>query len=154
MKKVLTVALASFVTLLSFAADRPGDGRLRISNLCRQDILIVVDGRVFNDRNDHLMVGGLRPGYHTVKVYRQERGHRNRGGIFRNGGRNQHIYNSTVYVSPRSETRMIVDRGGQVFVERSRDRNYGYGDGRRDRDYGRDRDYDYGRGGRDRDWRK
>lgn len=152
MKKVLIVALASFITMVSFAADRPGDGRLRISNLSRQDILIVVDGRVFNDRNDHIMVGGLRPGYHTVKVYRQERG-RHRGGIFRSGDRSQLIYSSSVYVNPRSETRMVVDRGGQVFVERSRDPNWGYGDGRRNRDNGRDRDYgDYDRG-RDRDWR-
>jgi hypothetical protein len=143
MKKVFTVAVASLVTLLSFAADNPGDGRLRVSNFSRQDITVVVDGRVIRDRDDHMLVGGLRPGYHEVKVYRQDqRGRRNRGGIF--GGGRRLIYNSSVFVTPGSETRIIIDRGGQVSIDRQR--------GRRG---GRDRDGEYGYGReRDRNWRK
>jgi hypothetical protein len=145
MKKVFTVAVASLVTLLSFAADNPRDGRLRISNFSRGDIYVVVNGRVINDRDDHMLVGGLRPGYHNVKVYRKDhRGRRNRGGIFGRGGGHTLIFNSTVMVTPSAETRVIIDRGGQVYVDRQRSR------GGRDRDY--DRDYDRDR--RDRDWRK
>lgn len=145
MKKVFTVAVASLVTLLSFAADNPRDGRLRVSNFSRQDITVVVDGRVIRDRDDHMLIGGLRPGYHEVKVYRKDqRGRRNRGGVFGGMG-NRLIYNSSVFVTPGSETRVVIDRGGQVYVDRQRGR------GGRDRD----RDYDYGYGReRDRNWRK
>lgn len=149
MKKVFTVVLASMVTLLSVAADNPRDGRLRVSNLSRQDIFIVVDGRVIDDRDNHTMIGGLRPGYHNVKVYRKE--HRGRrGGLFGNGGRHTLLYNSSVFVTPQSEVRLVIDRGGQVFVDRQRgrggrDRNY-------DNDRGRGRDRDYDR--RDNNWRK
>ncbi len=145
MKKVFTVAVASLVTLLSFAADNPRDGRLRISNLSRQDIFVVIDGRAINDRNDHMLVG-LRPGYHNVKVYRRDHGRRR--GMLGNSRRQTLIYNSSVYVTPQSEVRVIIDRGGRVLVDRQRGR-----DGR-GRDYDgrgrRDRDYDH----RDRDWRK
>jgi hypothetical protein len=153
MKKVFTVAIASLVTLLSFAADNPRDGRLRISNLSRQDIVVYVDGRVIRDRDDHMLVGGLRPGNHEVRVYRVEgRGRRNRGSIF-GGLANRLIYNSSVFVTPGSETRVIIDRGGQVYVDRQggrggrggRDRDYDYG-------YGQDRDRNNG-DRRDRDWR-
>jgi hypothetical protein len=146
MKKVFTVAVASLVTLLSFAADNPRDGRLRVSNFSRQDITVVVDGRVIRDRDDHMLVGGLRPGYHEVKVYRNDqRGRRSRGGIFGISGRRL-LYNSSVFVTPGSETRIIIDRGGQVSVDRQRG-----GRGGRDRD--RDGEYGYGRE-RDRNWRK
>ena len=145
MKKVFTVAVASLVTLLSFAADNPNprDGRLRVSNFSRMDVVVVVDGRVIRDRDDHLMIGGLRPGYHEVKVYRNDgRSRRNRGSIFGMGQRL--LYNSSVFVTPGSETRVIIDRGGQVYVDRQRGRG------------GRDRDFDYGAGRerRDRNWRK
>jgi hypothetical protein len=145
MKKVFTVAIASLVTLLSFAADNPKEGRLRISNLSRQDIVVVVDGRVIRDRDNHMMIG-LRPGIHDVKVYRQDtRGRRNRGSIFGGRGGNL-IYNSNVFVNPGGETRIIIERGGQVYVDKQWKRG------------GRDRDYDYGyergRDRRDRDWKK
>src|SRR5690242_16560206 len=98
MKKVFTVAIASLVTLLSFAADNPRDGRVRISNFSRQDIFVVIDGRTIDGRDDHMMVGGLRPGFHNVKVYRKEyRGRRHRGGIFGNSGRHTLLYNSSVF---------------------------------------------------------
>lgn len=147
MKKVITVAVASLVTLLSFAADNPRDGRLRISNLSRMDIYVVVDGRVINNRDDHMLVGGLSPGYHNVKVYRKEnRGRRNRNPIFNGGGRRTLLFSSDVFVTPQSEVRMIVDRGGQVKLDRYRERDRRG----RDRDYDRDRDNDR----RNRDWRK
>ena len=150
MKKVFTVVLASMVTLLSVAADNPRDGRLRVSNFSRQDIFIVIDGRVIDDRDNHTMIGGLRPGYHNVKVYRKEyRGRRN-GGLFGRGGRHTLLYNSSVFVNPQSEVSLVIDRGGQVYVDRQRgrggrDRDWD-GDGRR----GRDRDYDR----HDGNWRK
>lgn len=145
MKKVFTVAIASLVTLLSFAADNPGEGRLRISNLSRQDIVVVVDGRVIRDRDNHVMIGRLRPGFHDVKVYRQDkRGRRNRGSIFNGRGGNL-VYNNRVLVNPGGETRITIDRGGQVYVDRQRgrgrDRNYDYG-------------YDRGRDRHDRGWKK
>ena len=142
MKKVFTVAVASLVTLLSFAADNPRDGRLRISNFSRGDIFVVIDGRVINDRDDHVLVGGLRPGYHNVKVDRKDnRGRRAYGGIFGRGGRHTLLYDNSVFVTPQSEVRVIIDRGGRVSVDRDR--------------RGRARDYD-GRGRRDRDydWRR
>ena len=156
MKKVFTVVLASMVTLLSVAADNPRDGRLRVSNFSRQDIFIVIDGRVIDDRDNHTMIGGLRPGYHNVKVYRKDyrgrRSNRNVGGIFGRGGSNTLLYSSAVLVTPQSEVRLVIDRGGQVYVDRQRGR------GGRDRDWddgygrGRDRDRDYDRN--DRDWRR
>jgi hypothetical protein len=152
MKKVFTVVLASMVTLLSVAADNPRDGRLRVSNFSRQDIFIVIDGRVIDDRDNHTMIGGLRPGYHNVKVYRKVYRGRRSGGLFGRGGGHTLLYNSSVYVTPQSEVRLVIDRGGQVYVDRQRGR------GGRDRDWddndrrGRDRDRDYDR--RDGDWRR
>lgn len=151
MKKVFTVVLASMVTLLSVAADNPRDGRLRVSNFSRQDIFIVVDGRVIDDRDNHTMIGGLRPGYHNVKVYRKEyRGRRNVGSIFGRGDRHTLLFNNSVLVTPQSEVRLVVDRGGQVYVDRQRGRGGRDRDDRDGRGRGRDRDYDRNDG----NWRK
>lgn len=136
------MTIASLVTLLSFADANPPAGHLRISNFSRHDVFVVVDGRAIRDRDDHMLVG-LRPGYHEVKVYRQQNGRRGKT-IFGNGVRGKLVYNSRVYVSPGSETRVIIDRKGRVSVDKQRGRG------------GRDRHHDdgYGRDRRDRNWRK
>jgi|ADGO01.1.fsa_nt_gi hypothetical protein len=139
MKKVFSLTVASLFTLLSVAYANPPAGNLRITNFSRHNVMVVVDGRVVHDRDDHVMIGGLRPGYHEVKVYRKQA----KRGLF-GSTRGKLMYNSRVYVSPGTSTRVIIDRNGRVSVDRQRGR------GNRDRHY----DDGPGRGRRDRNWHK
>ena len=148
MKKIFTLAIFSLVALFSFAEDHHKDGKLSVTNYSRQDIRVQVDGHFFNDRNNVVIIPSLSPGYHTVKVFRESG---NRRGYFGRHRGNTVIYSKRIYVKPRFEVEVIIDRYGRTQVKESRlrdpwdrnqDRRGRNGDRRRDND----RDHRGGRG--------
>jgi hypothetical protein len=106
---------------------------------------VEVDGRRYLPDGNTVSVRDIRPGYHTVRVYREVR--KNRGGWwnFGNGNsRQETIYNSTVNLKNGYHFDIVINRFGKVLVDEHRmDRNGDW--------YNEDDDYYNGGRGRNRD---
>lgn len=151
MKKIFTLLLSTLFSLALFAFDGT---RLTISSISTSKIYVEVDGRRYILDGNTVSIPNARPGYHTVRVYREVR--KNRGGWWNFGignSRQETIYNSGVNLRNGYHFDIVINRFGKVLVdERRMDRNddwynedddyYNRGQGR-DRDRDRDYDYDY-----------
>jgi hypothetical protein len=152
MKKISTL-LASFILTISlFAADRP-KSTLIIKSYDQGDIRVVVDGRRFEPYGNTMRIADIRPGYHSVKVYRM----RNIGIFTIFGQRYDMVFNNSVMVTPRSSTMISIDRFGRSTVmETGGGRGWGANDGgwNQSNDLGYDRgsnEGDYGARDRNKD---
>ena len=164
MKTIFTLLLSTLFSLASFAYDGV---RLTISSITTNKMFVEVDGRRYNLDGNTVTIRDMRPGYHTVKVYREAK--RNNGRIIGNKNkREQTLYNTRVHLKEGYHFDIVVNRFGKVLVDERRidrnddwynedDENY---DNDRDRDWDNDRDnrdYDdedgYDRNDRDRDLR-
>jgi hypothetical protein len=137
MKKIFTLAAILF-SITSFAAEQPRpNGKVSITSRSDEFVQVVVDGRQYNiDRNGFVM-DNLRPGRHSIEVYRV-----NNRGMFRR--RPQMIYNDNVFVRPWESLDININRFEKVWVQSraaGNVRNDGY-----DQGYGRDRNYDHNQG--------
>ena len=140
MKKIFTFITAALVTLTSFADHN--DGRITITDFSNKQLWIEVDGQRYRDRDRETVIDNLHPGYHSVQVYSQER-RTDWGGIFDRFGRRQVLYHSSVYVKPRQNICITINRYGQVQVDERKIRGRHGKD--RDEDWDRNRDYDWDR---------
>ena len=111
MKKIYTILAGSFMSLLSFAGNGYDDGKLSITYAGNDDIRISVDGREYTDRDNTVMIDNLRPGYHTIKVYKKRS--RNGWDIFGgNKNRDKVLYSNSMYIKSRT----FVDVMGRVCL--------------------------------------
>lgn len=141
MKKIYTLSIALLSAISSFAYY--DDGKLAVTYLGRGDIRVTVDGRRYDGDNDNtIMINNLRPGYHTVKIFRYRT--EQKGG-WRNAN-NDVLYSSSVYVRPQTFVDITINRFGKPFIdEQQADRN-----GRWEDDDDR---WNNGNCNRDDDWR-
>lgn len=156
MKTIFTLALL-IITISVFA--HPNDGKMSITNLSSQRIVVEVDGKKFNNRvndNDNLLlIPTLAAGYHTIKVYAVAA---SRSDV-RYGIRKQTlIFQKNMNVRPQFHIDIVVNRFGKVLFDElsMKDPNYvntnnndwndhGDNDGNPDRDTYPDNDNRYGR---------
>ena len=145
MKKIFTLTLAAlFVSLITFAADRPKPGKITVTS-ADNSVVVKIDGRIYDLNRNTTVLDNLRPGYHTIEVLKSQ----GRGGFF-GGRRLRTIYSTNLMVAQSQLIDVNINRFGQVNVTKSfygrfdNDRNGGWGNN--DRDRGRD-DRDH-RGGR------
>jgi len=145
MKKIFTLLAAALVTLTSFADRR--DGMMTITQIGRNDVVVEVDGRRFNDRE--IMIRNLEPGRHIVSIYTFDKRNGWKG-IFGKETRKEYLFNTTMMVKPRQHIDIVINRFGKVVVDYNgadidrygKDDNWGR-DRDKDRDNGRDRDDKY-----------
>ena len=143
MKTIFTLLLSTLVSLASFAYDGV---RLTISSVTTNKMFVEVDGRRYNLDGNTVTIRDMRPGYHTVKVYREAK--KNNGwNIGNKNRREQTLYNTRVQLKDGYHFDIVVNRFGKVLVDERRidrsdewydeDENY---DNDRDRDWENDRD--------------
>ena len=82
MKKFITLITALVLTFSVFAqadesARRGGayyQSRLSISTAANSSVWVFVDGNSYNsrDNDDEILINNIRPGYHSIKVYKQK----------------------------------------------------------------------------------
>jgi len=123
MKRIFTLVLV-FTFVLAAVADAAT--RLTISANTRYNIRVVIDGVMYNEKNNSgdgdIVLTNLRPGYHNVKVYQQGRynGQRNRQNSY-----GQLLYEGNVYVKQQYHVDITINRFGKAFIdERSITGNY------------------------------
>lgn len=142
MKKIYTILAGSFMSLLSFAGNGYDDGKLSITYAGNDDIRISVDGREYTDRDNTVMIDNLRPGYHTIKVYKKRSW--NGWDIFGgNKNRDKVLYSNSMYIKSRTFVDVMINRFGRAFVDERRMDNNGRWDDDRYDDDRYDDDYDH-----------
>ena len=116
MKTVFTLLLATFFT----SAFARNEGKLTISIVSDKNFTVYVDGRQFQDEENTFTLNNVRPGNHTIQVYRA--GRSNNAGNTRNRNRNYDrrgtlVYSSTVYVRPAYHVDVTINRFGKALVD-------------------------------------
>lgn len=152
MKKFFTLFTSLILTVVLLAADRP-KSMLTIKSADQSDIRVVIDGRRFEPNDNYMRIRNMRPGYHSIKVYRE----RNLGIFTIFGQRYDMVFNSSIAIKPNTRIMISIDRFGrpQVLENRMGRRDFDFND----RALGHDHDFDFdgGRsygdyGDRDRNW--
>jgi hypothetical protein len=129
MSKMYTLLLVSFISMAAFAAERPKQSRITIATYNNTDISVQVDGRRYDERDNTIRINNVDPGYRRIQVYQREA-----SGLF-GRVRERLIYSSTLYVKPRSEVDIFINRNGRAQVRESElDNRNGRKDDRWDND--------------------
>lgn len=121
MKKISTLLFSSLFSLSLLAYD---GSRLSISTVKNNmDLKIEVDGRRFNMQDNSITLSNLNEGYHTVKIFKDNRRNGNGNG-FGFGKKQEVIYNTSVYLKRGFHLDITVNRFGKASVDERRiDRN-------------------------------
>lgn len=100
MKKIMTLSLAFFVTMASFAASVPN--RLIVSAAGKSNIRIVVDEKTVNRQvgENGSVFENLSAGYHSVFVYQFGR----------------LVYSASVKIKPMYELSITLDKHGDAVI--------------------------------------
>jgi len=136
MKKFFTLFTSLFLTIALFAADRP-KSMLTIKSVDQSsDIRVIIDGRRFEPSDNYIRIRDMRPGYHSIKIYRE----RNFGIFTIFGQRYDVVFNNSLFIKPQSSMTISIDRFGRAQVLENRaDRGFGWND----RDWKNDHDFDF-----------
>jgi hypothetical protein len=146
MKQFFTLISSLLLTVSIFAADTRPKAQLTIKSVEQNDIRVIIDGRRFEPNSSYMRIRDMQPGYHNIKIYRERS-----FGIFTIfGKRYDVVFNSSIFIKPRTSIMMTVDRFGRTAVNENKTagREYDW-DGR---DFKNDHDFDFDRGRNDGDY--
>ena len=114
MKTIFTLVLL-VITGAAFAG--PNDGKLSITNLSNDRIIVEVDGRKYNSRvnnNENIvLISALSTGYHTLKVYTATRRAVNRNEMVKQ----TLIFQKSVNVKAKYHVDIVINRFGKVWLD-------------------------------------
>jgi len=119
MKKTFTLFAALLLVVIMNAAH--SQSRFSISSVSKSAIRVMIDGNRYNVIGNTLMINNLRPGFHSVKIYRQNRGVKSNQ--FSNNY--QLVYSARVNVRPQYHADITINRFGKAFYD-ERPISYGY----------------------------
>ncbi|HEY8893719.1 MAG TPA: DUF4476 domain-containing protein [Niastella sp.] len=123
-----------FITLALTAHAHTYDGRLSITNLSRQAVLIEVDGKQYPDCNNALTLHELTAGYHLVKVLVEST-------TPASLNKWQMIYSRNVYVKEGYYVDIVINRFGRALYDEQLITDNRYDDDRNDHNDRNDRDH-------------
>lgn len=112
MKKISTLLLSSLFSLSLLAYNGSGLSITSIST--NMNYKVEIDGKRVFMRGNSVTLDYLREGYHSVRIYREVK--RNDFGN-RFGQKDQLMYSTSVYISRKLHTDIIINRSGKVFVD-------------------------------------
>lgn len=151
MKKMFTLGIGFLSAIAAFAGYAPSS--LTVMSEVNSNIKVTVDGNRFDQQmiGNSVVFNNLQPGFHTVKIFQQER---SRGGWF---GRRRDddfrlVYTASVNIKPLFVTTIQLNRSGRAQISEQPMRNRyderGWnGDKRYDNDRDEHRDNGYGNNG-------
>lgn len=123
MKKIFTLLAATFITLVTFAANRP-----TVTIKANKNYEIVIDGKsYFSQYGNMINIPYLHSGRHTVRVFEVQRS------LFRS---TRKLVSTSNFRLKNKDVAITVDRFGQLRITESK---YGKDFDRHD-DWGRDND--------------
>src|SRR5215831_14086158 len=98
MKTISTLLTSFLLTSSVFAADFRPSASLRVKSADRSPIVVIVDGKCFDIGSNSIMITGLEPTYHDVKVYQQT----TNGDVELCGKDCDVLFNTSVLLKPRT----------------------------------------------------
>src|SRR5215212_11190292 len=110
MKRIFTLFTLVLLSLSLFAAEKKPQTLLTIASVERSDIRVVIDGRRFEPNTNYMRIRDMRPGYHTVKVYRE----RNVGFYTIFGKKYELVFSNSMMIKPQSSITIAIDRFGRA----------------------------------------
>ena len=125
MKQLFTLLLFTLCFLSISAQNRNGRTKLTITNGSNEQIKVQVDGRQYNmnGRNDDVAINNLAAGYHSVKIYKEDRKRNN--GRWSSLSRYKIVFQKSVYLSRGYQLDLMINRFGKVFMDEAvLDNNY------------------------------
>ena len=125
MKQIFTLLLFTLCFLSISAQNRNGRTKLTITNGSNEQIKVQVDGRQYNmnGRNDDVAINNLAAGYHSVKIYKEDRKRNN--GRWSSLSRYKIVFQKSVYLSRGYQLDLMINRFGKVFMDEAvLDNNY------------------------------
>ena len=128
MKNIFTLLLVT-ASVSAFAYD---GGKLTISVPSSKNIQVYVDGRVYQDNDNTIVLNNIQAGNHSITIYKNSRNtNANNGNYGRNNQRDKKnnrgdvLYSSNVYVRPSYHVDVMINRFGKALVdERAMNGNY------------------------------
>jgi hypothetical protein len=148
MKSIFTFLISTVISISSFAFY--GESKLAVTYLGKDEIRVMVNDAQYRDNGREILVDNLRPGYHTIKVYKEKSKRRKNwwgfgkgDGIF--GNKYELLYTSSVYVKPGYFVDIVINRFGRALVDEKPMNRNGRWDDDEDNGWDSDRDRDRGR---------
>jgi hypothetical protein len=119
MKTNFTHLLATLLTSSAFAYD---EGKITITTAIKKDVQVYMDDRLVQDNDNMIVLNNVRPGNHSIKIYRMARNESKRkNGNYRNGRNDRRdydlLYSATVYVKPAYHVDVVINRFGRALVD-------------------------------------
>ena len=116
MKSFFTLLTTAFISLSGYAYF--DQTKLTISTSGNVPVRIMVDGKKYTNKNGDVTINNLAAGYHTVKIFVQQRQKgQDRGQFNGNQPYYQLMYNSSIVIKQQYHTDMLVNRFGKVFID-------------------------------------
>jgi len=123
--KTISTLLSSFLfTTSAFSADFRPTATLMIKSAERSPIVVIVDGKCFDIGSNSIMISGLEPTYHHVKVYQQSF----QGSVGSFGYNRDVLFNGPVLLKPRTNLTIAVDECGAITMNETTRRKREFGD--------------------------
>jgi len=124
MKTISTLVTSFLLTTSAFAADFRPSATLTVKSAERTPIVVIVDGKCFDIGSNSIMISGLEPTYHDVKVYQQSF-----DGNVEFGGKDCDVlFSSSVLLKPRTRLLIDIDDCGVITMNENRMRTREFGD--------------------------
>ncbi|MCW3074925.1 MAG: hypothetical protein JWP69_1994 [Flaviaesturariibacter sp.] len=123
MKTLFTFLLATSVASSAFAYD---EGRLTVTFAAKSNVQVIIDNRSYSGDDNTVVLNNIRPGQHTIQVYRAKRNGNGRN----NNNRADLLYSSTIYVKPSYDVDVMINRFGKALVDEQAIGNRGSWDDR------------------------
>ena len=124
MKTISTLLSSFLLTTSAFAADFRPSASLTIKAADRAPIVVIVDGKCFDIGTSSIMISGLEPMYHQVKVYQQSF----QGSVGSFGYDRDVLFNGPVLLKPRTNLTIAVDECGAITMNETTRRRREFGD--------------------------
>ncbi|MGC4036779.1 MAG: DUF4476 domain-containing protein [Chitinophagaceae bacterium] len=107
MKTISTLFTSLLLSVSVFATDARHSGMITVKSTSPRDIQVIVDGKTFDPGKNIVVIGDVRPGYHSVTVFRESR--------FSARGFEQ-VYNGSVNVNPEGAVQITIGRRGKTDI--------------------------------------
>jgi len=112
MKTLFTLLLVTAFSS-AFAYD---EGRISIT-VAAKNVQVSVDGRIYQDNDNTIVLNSVQPGNHTIRIYKIARNNGNGRNNKRADNRNELVYSSNIYVRPSHHVDVMVNRFGKALVD-------------------------------------
>ena len=119
MKTFLTLLLATVFTTSAFAYN---EAKLTLTVAVKSGVRIVIDGRTYNQQDATIVLNDIRPGSHSIKIYKTKKGANERGRADRYD-RNELLYSANIQVKPEHHVDIMVNRFGKALIDERALRN-------------------------------